>query len=202
MDSQESKEKTEVVEELLIEDEDSTTLEYSEYQESLLKFSNLTTKENSILINFDITSSTVKNSVKTIQQNGHQEKLKDSEFEFDNLFKSDLLEPFIFNFAKNPNNKVVITDLGEDAKLNKFNYRMITENNDMVTINGLDKDYANYIADEVTKITYNSKDKEKVVLVKEMNQQGKSNTLVIILTIILISITLVGTIYFTIVANS
>ena len=116
---------------------------YDEYRESLLNISRLTNKENSILINFSVKDDTCSNVVSFIQQDGTKDVLKDSMFECDDEFYKDFLEKFIVDYY----NTMVIAfndrvDMNADGKCT---YRVITDDNDMMSIEGISLDYANYL---------------------------------------------------------
>lgn len=117
--------------------------DFDEYRESLLNISRLTNKENSILINFSINNDTCRNVVSFIQQDGTKDVLKDSMFECDDEFYKDFLEKFIVDYY----NTMVIAfndrvDMNADGKCT---YRVITDDNDMMSIEGISLDYANYL---------------------------------------------------------
>ena len=116
---------------------------YDEYRESLLNISRLTNKENSILINFSVKDDTCSNVVSFIQQDGTKDVLKDSMFECDDEFYKELLEKFVVDYC----NAMVIAfndrvDINSDGKCT---YRVITDDNDMMSIEGISLDYANYL---------------------------------------------------------
>lgn len=118
-------------------------LKYEEYRESLLNIARLTNKENSILINFEINGDMCSNVVSFIQQDGTKDVLKDSEFVCDEEFYKDFLEKFVRDYS----NTMVVAfndsiDLNSDGK---YTYRVITDDNDLLSINGISLDYANYL---------------------------------------------------------
>lgn len=118
-------------------------IKYDEYRESLLNIARLTTKENSILINFEVSGETCSNVVSFIQQDGTKDVLKDSEFVCDEDFYKDFLEKFIREYSE-----TMVVAFNDSVDLNadgKYTYRVITEDNDMMSINGISLDYANYL---------------------------------------------------------
>lgn len=116
---------------------------FDEYRESLLNISRLTNKENSILINFNINNDTCSNVVSFIQQDGTKDVLKDSVFECDDEFYKDFLEKVVIDYCSNMviafNDRV---DMNEDGKCT---YRIVTDDNDMMSIEGISLNYANYL---------------------------------------------------------
>ena len=123
-------------------------VKYDEYIESLLNISRLTNKENSILINFDISGETCSNVVSFIQRDGTKDILKDSTFVCDDEFYKDFLEKFIIEYYEE---MVVAFNDNIDISLDgKYSFRVVTDDNDMLSINGLSLEYANYLM-ELTK---------------------------------------------------
>lgn len=126
-------------------------IKYDEYRESLLNIARLTTKENSILINFEVSGETCSNVVSFIQQDGTKDVLKDSEFVCDEDFYKDFLEKFIREYSE-----TMFVAFNDSVDLNadgKYTYRVITEDNDMMSINGISLDYANYLMGLIKKKT-------------------------------------------------
>ena len=118
-------------------------IKYEEYRESLLNIARLTNKSNSVLINFDIKGDICSNVVSFIQQDGTKDILKDSQFVCDDEFYKDFLEMFIKDYY---NNMVVAFNDSIDMNADgKYTYRVITDDNDMMSIDGISLDYANYL---------------------------------------------------------
>ncbi len=141
---------------------------YEEYCESLLNIARLTNKENSILINFDIQGITCRNVVSFIQLDGTKDVLKDSTFDCDDEFYKDFLEVFVRLYCSN-----MVVAFNDSINLNadgKYTYRVITEDNDMLAINGISHDYANYL------LNMNKKVNDEVVDIID-NEDGVTNTL-------------------------
>ena len=141
---------------------------YEEYCESLLNIARLTNKENSILINFDIQGITCRNVVSFIQLDGIKDVLKDSTFDCDDEFYKDFLEVFVRLYCSN-----MVVAFNDSVNLNadgKYTYRVITEDNDMLAINGISHDYANYL------LNMNKKVSDEVVDIID-NEDGVTNTL-------------------------
>lgn len=141
---------------------------YEEYCESLLNIARLTNKENSILINFDIQGITCRNVASFIQLDGTKDVLKDSTFDCDDEFYKDFLEVFVRLYCSN-----MVVAFNDSVNLNadgKYTYRVITEDNDMLAINGISHDYANYL------LNMNKKVSDEVVDIID-NEDGVTNTL-------------------------
>ena len=105
-------------------------------------------------------------------------------------FKENILETVIFDYSlKDP---IVIKEIGDSDTLGKVNFRLVTENNDLLVVVGIDQEYANKLSDIVSTIS----NKENNLVYVKNDEHGISNTLIIILTIILIAILLAGVIFF------
>ena len=118
---------------------------YDEYCESLLNIARLTTKENSVLINFNINGDNCSNIVSFIQQDGTKDILKDSVFVCDDDFYKEFLEKFVVEYSQ-----TMVIAFNDSIDMNsdgKYTYRVITEDNDMMSIDGISLEYANYLMD-------------------------------------------------------
>lgn len=116
---------------------------YDEYCESLLNIARLTTKENSVLISFNVDGDNCTNVVSFIQQDGTKDVLKDSTFVCDDDFYKDFLEKFIIEYSK-----TMVIAFNDSIDMNadgKYTYRVVTEDNDMLSVDGISLDYANYL---------------------------------------------------------
>ncbi len=116
---------------------------YDEYCESLLNIARLTTKENSVLISFNVDGDNCTNVVSFIQQDGTKDILKDSTFVCDEDFYKDFLEKFILEYSK-----TMVIAFNDSIDMNadgKYTYRVVTEDNDMLSVDGISLDYANYL---------------------------------------------------------
>lgn len=118
---------------------------FNEYKETLLNVSRLTNKENSVLISFNVDGDECHNVVSFIQQDGTKDVLKDSYFICDDDFYKDFLEKFIIDYCANM--VIAFSDRIDMNGDSKYTYRIITDDNDMLTIDGISLDYANYLMD-------------------------------------------------------
>lgn len=128
---------------------------YEEYIESLLNAARLTKKENSVLINFKVEDETCTNTVDFIQQDGTKDTFKNSTFMCDDTFYKEFLEKFVVAYSKN-----MVVAFNDNININsngKYTYRVITDDNDMMSIDGITLEYANYLA-ELTKKEVQVKD--------------------------------------------
>lgn len=135
--------------ELLDDDIDIINVDgYYNYIKELLDISKLTTKENSILFSFQISGSECYNRVVLIEQNGTEHLLRSVKFVADDKFYNIFFENLVVDFYNG--NSIVLSDFVDiDGDL-KYAYRMITDNNDLFSINGISSEYAHYLADLIT----------------------------------------------------
>ncbi len=149
---------------------------YEEYIESLLNAARLTTKENSILISFKVIDDACLNTVEFIQQDGTKDTLMNATFISDDYFYQFFLEKFLISYY---NNMVVAfndsIDLNADGK---YTYRVITDDNDMLSIDGITLDYANHLNEIV-------KEKTETIEVDEAEEVDESGNVSFWLTLFL-----------------
>ena len=123
------------------------SLHYDDYKENLMNISRLTSRDNSILFNFNIIDNKCINTVTMMEQSGDNSELRKVEFDYNEEFSESFLKPFIKKF--NEDCGVVLTDTVDLDGDKKYTYRMITENNDLVTIDGISREYANTLEDMI-----------------------------------------------------
>ena len=114
--------------------------EYNQYLETLLNIARLTNKENSILISFVVNEDKCMNKVSYLQRNGTKDELKNEEFPYDETFQNLLLEKLVIKYCDNMS--IALQDNIDIDKDGKYTYRIITEDNDMLTIDGITLEYA------------------------------------------------------------
>lgn len=123
--------------------------QYEEYKNSLLNIARLTKKENSVLISFDIKEDICINKVNFIQQDGVNDLLENSKFICDNDFYTDFLEKFIVDYYENMT--IAFSDSIDMNADGKYTYRIVTDDNDMMSVDGISLEYANYLMNLVKK---------------------------------------------------
>lgn len=128
--------------------------DYEEYMGSLLNIARLTNKENSVLISFVVEDDKCSNVVNFIQQDGTRDELKNSTFKYDEKFCKEFLEKLVVTYYKNMN--VILTDSIDMNEDGKYTYRIITEDNDMLSIHDISFEYANYLVSLVKNETTTS----------------------------------------------
>lgn len=108
---------------------------YEEYKNSLLNVARLTHKDNSILIDFKIVGSNCYNSVYYIQRDGTKDLLKEENFFVDDVFYSEFLEKLIGEYYSNM--KIAFNDSIDINEDGLYTYRIITDDNDMLSVDGI-----------------------------------------------------------------
>lgn len=118
---------------------------FEEYIESLLNAARLTTKENSVLINFKVEDNICINTVDFIQRDGTKDTFKNSRFICDEEFYKDFLEKFVLEYYSN-----MVVAFNDNIDMNsdgKYTYRIVTDDHDMMSIDGITLEYANHLAE-------------------------------------------------------
>lgn len=122
---------------------------YEEYKNSLLNAARLTHKDNSILIDFNIVGGECFNNVSYIQRDGTKDLLEKETFVVDKDFYNDFLEKLICEYYNNMdvafNDSI---DINEDGL---YTYRVITEDNDMLSVDGISLEYAKKLMNLINK---------------------------------------------------
>lgn len=170
------------------------SIDYNEYRNSLNQLYSLSTADNSIISTFSVDNSKCTNTV-TLKTSTTEEVKKQGEFEYNNDFIENFLVPVVTDY--NNYNQIFSSNI-EILDEDKANFIVRTNKNDSLIIMGIDMAVANRFKDLVTVKENNV---EVIDSRTNINQKGISNFLVIILTIFAIGMTLVGTIFFTIMAN-
>lgn len=158
---------------------------YDEYIESLLNAARLTKKENSVLINFKVEDEVCINKVEFIQQNGTKDTFKEETFLCDDAFYKDFLEKFVIAYYSNM--VVVFNDSIDMNADGKYTYRVITDDNDMMSIDGITLEYANYLM----KLTKNQGNNESEKIIS--NEQGNVSFLYTLILVGLIGMAMIVT---------
>jgi hypothetical protein len=178
----------------------NNALNYDADKKNLVDNLKLTTTNNSLIFEFDVAQDKCTNSVVEVKEDGSKVVLTNKTYPYDNAFRTGLLEPFIEEFIKNSTNKD--RPVMQDSPIpDTYSFRMVSDGNDMVSINGIDLDYSNKLAEQVSNFNLSEDDKNVTVdpiLVKKYGQAGIGSTVAIILVVVLIAVTLVGAIYFTV----
>lgn len=113
---------------------------YLEYINNLVDIAKLTTKDNSIMFNFKISNNICLCTIDVVGHDGDEKNFEDVEFECNEEFYRDFLPLLVKTLYEN--SIIILKDI---VNLDGDEYvalRMITEYNDLFTIDGLDKKMA------------------------------------------------------------
>lgn len=176
----------------------SLEVEYREYLGELNNIYCTTTEENSVISEFIIDQNKCRHTLTIRQLDGNRNILLNREFDFNDQFKTQFLIPMIEDYNKY--NTIFDSNISSGQN-DLVNFTIRTKENDTLTIQNMDMDLASKLNDVLyaKKVeTPVPKDHSTII---GTNDKGIGNTFVIILTILLIGMTLVGTIFFTIMSN-
>ena len=119
-----------------------------------------------------------------IGQNGKRDIGRSVAFSCTESFYTNFLERLVVEYSDTTN--TVVADIVDVDGDDQFTFRMVSENNDMFTVDGISKDYARKLKDKVE-----NREKEKVYV--KSSEAGLSNALgltVLISLIVVIFLTL------------
>ena len=157
---------------------------YEDYIENILSISALSDKEHYIFYSFNIKDNVCYDEVYMLNQQGEKGEFGNKNFIYNDDFYEKFLKNLVdkFNKANSINSKDVIYN--DD----NITFRMITDNKDIFTISGLDKDKSEELLD-IVKNKDHKENKEYVLT----NNSGKANYLILafIAVLILLILTLV-----------
>lgn len=178
---------------------DPISLEYNEYRNDLNKIYSTTTDENSLISKFIVENGKCVHTLIVKYSNGTVSTEKSHIFEYTDNFKNGFLFPMLEDYNKYN----AIFDDGviiKDNSLATFTAR--TKDNDSLIIENIDMDLASKLSDLVyIKDSSNPNLTDSNTLKQVYNEHGIGNISVIVLTILLIGMAIIGTIFFTIMAN-
>lgn len=113
---------------------------YNEYIESIANIFRLSSKESSILFDLKIKDYKAMIKLSIVSQNGEQKEFQDVVFKCDSIFYNDFLKSLIE--MVNDNSNIVVKDIINLSDSDLMTLRLITDNNDMFSIDGLSDDDA------------------------------------------------------------
>ncbi len=120
---------------------------YDNYIKKVLEVASLSTKENSVLIGLTIDDGKCRSTVEMIEQNGNRGVGKSISFACTDNFYRNFLERLVVEYSKVTN--TVVADIVDVDGDDQFTFRMVSENNDMFTVDGISKDYARKLKEKV-----------------------------------------------------
>ena len=158
---------------------------YEEYVEKIINIFRLSNKKSSILFQLEIKDYKATIQLTIVNQNGEKEEFSDVVLKCDEVFYHSFLIPLI----EKVNHNVTIThkdivNLDEDDLVT---FRMITDNNDLFTIDGLSRDDANSLLE----ISNNDSYQEKILTVPNKDGIGNIWSFLLMIGVLVIAFILI-----------
>lgn len=150
---------------------------YEEYIENILSISALSDKDHYVFYNFNIKDNVCYDEVYMLNQDGVKGELGKRNFVYNEEFYEKFMKTLVKKFfdANSINSKDVIYNDDEGT------FRMITENKDIFTINGLSSEQNEELLESIKKKNH-SENKEYVLT----NNTGKVNYLILVFIALLV----------------
>lgn len=169
---------------------EAISIDYNEYRNKLISIYKKTTLENSIISTFSVDDNSCNNTVILREINGSEKLEIEKSFEYNSNFINAFLVLMVEDYNKE---NTIFNSTIEVLDENKANFIARTKYNDSLILIGISIELANMFKDIVTRneVTIDILDK------KTMDEKGIGSNLAIILTIIAISMVLLGTVIFT-----
>lgn len=162
---------------------------YKDYIDKILNIFRLSNKESSIMYEIKIEQSECVCKLSIVNNNGDNKVFNDI------VFKNDfsLFHYFIDELVKkiNLDVKIVSKDVVNLDNDEFVTFRMITENNDLFTIDGLEKDFAGHLI-QITSDNFISEAKG----INQLSNEGIGNFKIFILMIVLLILAFIGIVVF------
>lgn len=171
---------------------DPISMEYNEYRNKLVEIYSTSTEENSIISSFNVQGDMCEHILTIRFADGTNPITRKKKFAYTDNFKNDFILPMVEDYDSHNN---VFDSSTEVIDRKNCNFIARTSKNDSLCISNIDIEFANKLKDLLPKQEIEVS-KSKTLM--KLDKKGIGNYLVIILTVIAIGMTLVGTIFFTI----
>ena len=152
---------------------------YNDYIERVYNIFRLSSKKSSIILRLNIKKEKFIIELKIISQNGDKEEFSDVSFRCNDLFYNVFLDSLIKKL--NDNDDFIINDIVNLDNDEYVTFRLVSSNNDLITIDGLSKEKAEYLKD-----LFSSDEKKTDNLIS--NNSGIANIWIFILMIVILII--------------
>lgn len=116
---------------------------YLEYIEKILNIFRLSNKESSIIFDLKIKDYKCVIRLSIVRQNGEREEFSDTTFNCDESFYKNFLDVLVSNFMGSV--EVTTKDIVNLSDDSLVTFRLITDNNDLFSIDGLSEEHAKYL---------------------------------------------------------
>lgn len=161
-------------------DSNLTEENYDDYIEKIFNIFRLSSKNSSIILSIDIVDSKCLIKLKIVSQNGDTKEFSDVTFKCNNAFYNDFLDSLIKRL--NDDENFIINDIVNLDKDEFMTFRLVSSNNDLITIDGLTKEQANHL----NKLF--ETDEKKEILI---NNSGIANVWIFLLMIVVLVISFI-----------
>lgn len=162
-------------------DSNLTEENYDDYIEKIFNIFRLSSKNSSIILSIDIVDSKCLIKLKIVSQNGDTKEFSDVTFKCNNAFYNDFLDSLIKRL--NDDENFIINDIVNLDKDEFMTFRLISSNNDLITIDGLTKEQANHL----NKLFETDEKKEEILI----NSNGIANVWIFLLMIVVLVISFI-----------
>ena len=162
-------------------DSNLTEENYDDYIEKIFNIFRLSSKNSSIILSVDIVDSKCLIKLKIVSQNGDIKEFSDVTFKCDNAFYNDFLDSLIKRL--NDDENVIINDIVNLDKDEFMTFRLVSSNNDLITIDGITKEQANHL----NKLFETDEKKEEILI----NNSGIANVWIFLLMIVVLVISFI-----------
>ena len=150
-------------------------------KEKIFNIFRLSSKNSSIILSVDIVDSKCLIKLKIVSQNGDTKEFSDVTFKCDNAFYNDFLDSLIKRL--NDDENFIINDIVNLDKDEFMTFRLVSSNNDLITIDGLTKEQANHL----NKLFETDEKKEEILI----NNSGIANVWIFLLMIVVLVISFI-----------
>ncbi len=162
-------------------DSNLTEENYDDYIEKIFNIFRLSSKNSSIILSIDIIDSKCLIKLKIVSQNGDTKEFSDVTFKCNNAFYNDFLDSLIKRL--NDDENFIINDIVNLDKDEFMTFRLVSSNNDLITIDGLTKEQANHL----NKLFETDEKKEEILI----NNSGIANVWIFLLMIVVLVISFI-----------
>ena len=162
-------------------DSNLTEENYDDYIEKIFNIFRLSSKNSSIILSVDIVDSKCLIKLKIVSQNGDTKEFSDVTFKCDNAFYNYFLDSLIKRL--NDDENFIINDIVNLDKDEFMTFRLVSSNNDLITIDGLTKEQANHL----NKLFETDERKEEILI----NNSGIANVWIFLLMIVVLVISFI-----------
>lgn len=166
-------------------------VEFKKLLADIREISKISDKDNSILFDFSKRDDSMVSRISILENNGtSKEELSTAKFDITNKFQS-FITPVLDEFIKG--NEIALNDFVDVNGDNIVTYRLITYNNDQLTVDGLTFDDGFFIKNYVDSKNLKNNDSPKTLT---LNNKGMMSTYILIAIITVLSIIIGLLVYF------